>query len=405
MIKILLVEDSQDKATRIAKVLNEIPDISYILAYDLVSARKCLESVFHILILDINLPERFGEDPKENNGLQFLNELKKSNRLKMPQHIFGLTEYEDIFTKYKDEFESKVLSIIKYDISTTQWSNSLKSRILEIVRSSQQSSEILDYDYDVAIVTALRNPEFEAILNLKYKWEKLVLSNDSSSYYVGKAKNNKDDELKIVATYLPQMGMSACSVAAIKIIKKFRPKYLIMPGICGGVKGKVSLGDIIICDLSFDAGSGKFFISNDGKEEFLPDFKTISLSGDLKLQLMEFAANKTLLRHIKDSWQGNGVINEIRAHVGPMASGASVIANANYMNNIIKHQRKLLAIDMEAYAIFYCSEYCDKPKPIPVVIKVVSDFADHEKNDSVQSYACFIAAITTDYLIENVLSY
>lgn len=84
---------------------------------------------------------------------------------------------------------------------------------------------------------------------------------------------------------------------------------------------------------------------------------------------MEFANDKPVLTAIKAKWGGDKISNELSVYIGPVSSGAAVISNKVYIENKIRHQRKLIAIDMKSCAIFYCSEYCTKPRPIPILIK------------------------------------
>jgi nucleoside phosphorylase len=178
-----------------------------------------------------------------------------------------------------------------------------------------------------------------------------------------------------------------------------------MTGICAGIKGKVQLGDLVISDLSFDSGSGKVTQDGNGAEKFEPDFKSLPLSGDLKQSFIELSMNKSVLRQIKDLWKGNSVSNELVLHLGPVGSGAGVIANQESVEKIRSFQRKLTAIDMETYAIFYCSHYANNPKPTAISIKAVSDFADANKSDDIQKYCSFVSARLADYIIKNHLIY
>lgn len=58
----------------------------------------------------------------------------------------------------------------------------------------------MKYNYDIAILCALYNPEFKSILDLDCNWEKLDLLDDSTSdYYKGTFQKN-GEEIKLVAT-------------------------------------------------------------------------------------------------------------------------------------------------------------------------------------------------------------
>ncbi len=404
MVRILIIDDNAIKSKKISELLQTFGELHIESASDLVYARQLLQQSYDLLILDMNLPERFDETPKENNGFTFVNEIKKSSRLKQPTYIIGLTEYEEIIEKYNREFQTSGFVLVHFDYKAIDWQHTLQEMIKYIEKSKSTSIGSNDHDYDVAILTALRDPEFQSILDLDYNWERKSFTNDYSTYYIGKTTTTKEKKLKIVASYLPQMGLVSAAFSASKIINTYRPKYFIMTGICGGVKGSVSLGDIIICDSSFDLGSGKITFK-DQKEWFEPDFKAIPLSGELKVALLEFCADRQIVRNIQDSWPGNRPQNESNIKIGPVGSGAAVIANSDHLNRIKAHQRKLLAIDMETYSIFYSSQFSNTPSPTPISIKAVCDFADHEKNDNIQKYCSHLSARTADLIIRNILRF
>jgi len=405
MIKILIVDDNPLKAKKVVEVLNTVGGCTYDLAADLVTSRNQLQKYFDLLILDINLPERFSETPIANKGLEFISEIRSSKRLKSPAHIIGLTEYDEIISTYKDEFQDKLLSVIKYDEKGTAWKKQLITKVEDLINTEVQKLSSSENDFDVAIITALRTPELEEVLNLDYQWKQLNIPNDFSNYFIGKLNIAGNQNINVIATSLPQMGMVATSVSVMKVLNNFKPKYIIMTGICAGIKGKVQLGDLVISDMSFDSGSGKISADHTGEEKFEPDFKSIPLAGDLKQQFIELSMNKNVLRTIKDLWKGNSVTNELVLHLGPVGSGAGVIANADYVEKIRSFQRKLTAIDMETYAIFYCAHYANNPKPTAISIKGVSDFADDHKNDDIQKYCSFTSARVADYIIKNVLTF
>lgn len=69
-----------------------------------------------------------------------------------------------------------------------------------------------------------------------------------------------------------------------------------------------------------------------------------------------------------------------------MASGSSVIADSDVVDRIRKQNRKVIAIDMEAYAVYAACAASPYPQPCAVTIKSVCDFADAMKNSSVQKF-------------------
>lgn len=67
------------------------------------------------------------------------------------------------------------------------------------------------------------------------------------------------------------------------------------------------------------------------------------------------------------------------------------MADSKVLSDIIKQQRQLLGIDMEAYALCFAGENAIKPKPKYFVVKSVSDFADAEKSDKYRKYAAYVS--------------
>lgn len=223
-------------------------------------------------------------------------------------------------------------------------------------------------------------------------WESFRLTNDSTEYFRGNF-TKENVKISVIAASAPQMGMVAASVLTNKLINNFRPKFVVMTGIAGGVKGVGNFGDILISDISFDSGSGKIKTSDTGEAEFLPDFKSINLHADLKENLLSCMGSREFLNEIKSKWIAKKIDTELNIHIGPLASGASVVENRESLNTIKFHSRKLIGIDMETYGVFYTCENCSKPKPIAAMsIKSVSDYGDKEKNDDFQTYAAYTSA-------------
>lgn len=114
------------------------------------------------------------------------------------------------------------------------------------------------------------------------------------------------------------------------------------------------------------------------------------------------AHNKTLLSGIKNNWKTSAPNNDLSLHVGPMASGASVIADDHSARMIATQHRELIGIEMEAYAVMAAAELSSEPKPTAIIIKSVCDFADPDKNDNWQQYAAFTSAQFADCLLRDI---
>lgn len=407
MINILVVDDNPLKLQKINRLLTSVEEIEeecIKIAPDIINAkRSLLENKFDLMILDIQIPNRLDQAAKNDGGLIFLEELQRSQRYKMPSHIIGLTAHNESYQEAEEIFSEQLLSIVKYEDSSSDWSTKIYSYLERIVNTKKSDNFTIrkSYDYDLAIICALDNVELESIKNLSANWSEHIVPNDSTVYYTCNF-NNGSKNIKVVAAACPQMGMPAASVLAMKLIHNFTPNYLVMTGIAAGVRGNNNLGDILVADPSWDYGSGKIE-DCDGEPTFFPDPQPIRLDADLKSILTKISSNHVLLNEIRNAWPADKPATSLNLHIGPVASGSAVLAHSSIVDTIKRHNRKLIGIEMETYGVLYAAINCVKPRPIAFSLKSVCDFADSEKADNFQRYAAFTSAkllyhLATEYL-------
>lgn len=395
MISILIVEDNPQKSKNIKTLIDSIQEVScYEIVPDIIMGKRLLgSSNFDLLILDLQVPLRFGDEPKPTNGIDFLKEVSLSTRLNKPYHIIGLSEYSDLVKDYKSSFEDDLWALITYNPSSTIWENQIRNKIEYLVQSkkSLKDPRNIPYLYDLAIVTALQTPELEAVLNLEENWETVKIPGDSTIYYRSKFVSD-NNEINVIAGSAPQMGMVASTTVALKMIENFRPKYMAMTGIAGGVEGTGNFGDIIAADIVFDYGSGKTK-ELEGAAYLEPDYRAINVDSEIKDFLLSTKTNQELFFKIKSKWKGDKPSTDLNLIIGPLASGSSVVESPQMIQEIKKHSRKLVGVDMETYGVFYAATNCSNPKPKAVFsFKSISDFANPSKNDNYQKYSSYTSA-------------
>lgn len=398
MINVLIVEDNPNKCVEIQKVLNKSAFINRIeQSNNLHDTRKLLENrYFDILILDLNIPNRIGSEAKPENSESFLKELENSLRLTIPAYIIGLTEFETSKEMLSKEFELYLWNIILYKPNNQDWEQKLSNLISHANKTKlfNKTSSELTYDFDLAIITALPKPELSTILDFKYTWSNEKFTNDTTPYYITKAKlPNK--EIHIVAATCPQMGMQSAATLTMKLISNFRPQFIVMTGIAASLKPGINYGDILIASSSFDYNSGKITKDKIINEQIhIPDFNHINISRELQEELIPFISDQRNLDAIKREWKfGDCPNTTLNSKIGPLGTGASVIEDTKIIKNIKTHVRKLIGIDMETYGVYYAATNCSKPKPKGFLsIKSVSDFGDLKKNDKYQKYAAFTSS-------------
>jgi nucleoside phosphorylase/CheY-like chemotaxis protein len=394
-VHVLIVEDDTQKYGEIRQVLSSITGNSD--EIDLaVCASEALSKLskhrYDLLLLDVNLPRRYGETPIRGGGLEVLREINRDGAYLHPRYVVGITAYDDVVEEFGGEFDENLWSLVRYNPGSNRWISQLRLKVsyIQAVRKSDNFSDGVTFGSDLAIISALDTIEFEAIRRLDCGWQSLRLRHDETRYLTGTVQGLRSS-FSVVAAAAPRMGIAASSVLASKIIQQFRPKYISMIGICAGRSEKTNIGDIIVYDPAWDWGSGKI-ASADSGPVFLPSPHQLDLDPDLVENLKESIKDKAAVTAIFESGSGVRPPSEFAVKIGPAASGAAVVADRGTFQNLVAQHRGLLAIDMEAYGVATAANGCGAPRPKALIVKAVCDYADQDKNDEFQEYAADVSA-------------
>jgi nucleoside phosphorylase/CheY-like chemotaxis protein len=406
-MRILIVEDTPEKAASIRRVIDTAIDdeaVDVVDVTDGVAARQALASdLFDLLILDIALPRRAHESAATDEGLLLLEEvISHPQRFRTPAHIVGITAYPEIFERGTDTFSSRLFTLVLYDPASSEWQNRLGARLRHIrdaLRASVGTPP--NYDTDLAILCALDSPELTQVLALPWSWRQDHVAHDHTIYRRGSFLA-KGLPHSVVAAATARMGMPAATALASKLIAVYRPRYLAMVGIAAGIRGRVEIGDIVVADPSWDWGSGKWTLRG-STPKFLAAPHQLRLSAAVREKVRLLARDSAALSRIRDEWPGNKPSTVLSLRIGPMASGACVLADGQTADAIVAQHRELLAIEMETYGMFAAAEECSDPRPLTFSLKTVVDFADGEKNDRLQEYGAYVSARIVQYFAENYL--
>ncbi len=402
-MKVLLVEDDPQKLQIVAAMLRglAISGLEIDSAHNAAQAKKELGRVqYDIMILDVALPLSAETKPHPSGGLELLRVVTRGTRFLKPKEIIGLTAYSALLEEAGDNFSRQLWTLVHFDPASEAWAEQTKAKVLYLHEMASEEKSPA-YECELCVITALTDPELKALLRLGWKWKKSACRDDVSQYWEGEF--SRDGELfRVVAACASRMGMPASTALAMKMICKYRPKYLAMIGIAAGVRGGCSLGDVLVADPSWDWGSGKF-VDVEGKTVFEAAPDQLSLDGFLKVRISALSQDNLMLEGIRSQWQGETVNTLLRLHIGPVASGAAVLADQEHTAVIRAQHRKVIGIDMEAYGVFAAATEASRPQPLPLVIKGVVDFADKEKADSYQAYAAYASAAVLEALVTKYL--
>jgi nucleoside phosphorylase len=205
-----------------------------------------------------------------------------------------------------------------------------------------------------------------------------------------------------VAASASRMGMTAAAILSMKMINHFRPRYLAIVGILAGVGGRSSLGDIIAADPCWDWGSGKYQVKGRLRQFAAAPYQ-VNMNSFLRSKLSLLTSNQSEFDEIRRGWPGRKMDTVLRMHIGPVATGASVLEDPKIAESILQQHRKLIGIEMESYAVLAAADEAPLPQPKAFALKSVCDFADTDKNDEYQQYAAYTSAATLRVFVERYL--
>lgn len=276
---------------------------------------------------------------------------------------------------------------------------------------------------DFGIITALYTDEFNMIEDL-FEWTGTHRTL-KKVYRLGHPKS--DPSKKIVAIHLTETGIVDASVIATQMAEIFKPKIIMMPGVCGG-DIKTGIGDVIVAKKVFMFQKGKVSDIKNEKEEPLKVYDANGIEVDLKnLQdesgkLISVNIEKFEIEHnsiceldsaIRDVLEPKikqirnkineeiGPFNkEINIHFEPMACSTMVINKEGYFEQNVKTvDRKVIALEMESYGIARACDFANEGRTSFLIFKSVMDNMKN-KEDGNKSFAGKTSALFLKYLLE-----
>ena len=251
------------------------------------------------------------------------------------------------------------------------------------------------YLTDVALLSVTAT-EYNGVMYF-HDWQARTIPGDDQIYEV--AEFTRDGKRRtLVHAKIDEMGMTAAAATAMKVICTFRPRYLIMVGIAAGIVKEEfedqRYGDVIVPDVVWNYSAGKFIS---------PDKPSITF-GDLGFlpRSTSAAIPEEIMPYLRQAVESPD--NPCHAYIGPMACGSTVVASIELVEKQIYSQyRHTAGLDMESYAVVYAANHASEPKPAPIIVKSVCDFANSEKSDDYQRYAAYSSCEFAKYLYEKIL--
>lgn len=140
IFKILLVDDDKTRSDKIKNRIKNIKSGSIKIETDDVasinSAKKLLKSfLFDLLIVDIVLPKRDGDDEEKiiDGGITLVKDLKRNTKYKCPKRILGITSYQEQHPKFQEQFSDLCELVLKVDTGSSSWLDTIINDIVHRV--------------------------------------------------------------------------------------------------------------------------------------------------------------------------------------------------------------------------------------------------------------------------------
>ena len=182
---------------------------------------------------------------------------------------------------------------------------------------------------------------------------------------------------------------------ASKLVLQFRPKVLLLCGICAGIAARI--GDIVIAEFSLHHDAGKWTEGDGGETVFRPQPRYREAGTRILESIRRYALqHKASILSLPSTWQGNLPPTSPEVHIGPVASGAAVVENKEIVRDLKFRDRKLIGLEMESYGFYLGAAKAASTLSQCIMIKGVCDAASPPKTDEYQKYAAFLSANFVD---------
>lgn len=409
MINILIVDDEQTKRQEIYRVLKPYisDEVGVSAAGNINEAkRKLREKNYGIMILDIHLPQTDCSQTLADGGMKLLKEIKESRTMSFfyPRYVISVSEHKDSTETFVNS-EGAIHTAIDYDATNTDWEEALKTRIESAIKIISHTTIRRTYDYDIAVICALKE-EVDMIAGGLRDVKEIHVEYDDDIYHMGYFEKD-GKKIRVVFSNASQMGMVAAASLTTKMINNFIPRYIVMTGITGGAKPeKMNYGDIIVASKTWDYRAGKD-VKKEDQHLHMNSIDQKSIDATLLGYCRRLQSDASALNSIQESYiHGKKPETKLKLLIGSIVSGASVVTDPQIVEDIINNQdREVLGVEMEIYGMYYAA-YCSlNPKPKFIAIKSVSDFANQGKNDDYHEYASYTSAKTFELLAKEYFVY
>lgn len=230
---------------------------------------------------------------------------------------------------------------------------------------------VVGHKVDILIITALAE-ELESICGYLRCEEKSYSADSALTYHHSSVSSlHNTMHYSVATTCLFGMGNPDSGVLASGAIRDLNPSYIIMFGIAGGIRSRVSLGDVIVSTRIFYYEQAKLRPTS------------------VETRPYTFMADAILRNRLED--YASRVKKDYSVKFGPFAIGEKIVADDATVASFQLYEPKLLGIEMESFGVATAANHATT-RPRFIAIRGVSDHADEQKDDNWRQIALQNAA-------------
>lgn len=387
-MKILILEDDALKLQHIHSLINGIDStitIENVSNYQLFY-KKILLAKYDLILMDLLVPRLEGDDPQDLSK-ELMIAVRDEDCINSTTNVIALTKFQEKALDHFNDLNTKGITVITFS-DDRNWEEPVVRYITDKINVPQ---------YDFVIICAL---------------EKEALGFTRAGYDVSEitpirglnCRNIDIDAFRGVIVTCPRMGLVDAAITSSRAIEIFQPNLICMSGICAGVEGEAEIYDLIIPDTCYQHDSGKWTI-----EGLIPEPYSVQLDNSVYIHLQSiisldnFSSSLMSNMNLKRSQIPEYLENiNLTTKLGVASSGSTVIADKIINENVKGQHRKIIAFDMENYAVYEAARLAHSSLKF-FSIKSVVDNGNDDKSDKYQELACIIAAKATIKILENIL--
>ncbi|RKH55177.1 protein kinase domain-containing protein [Corallococcus llansteffanensis] len=277
--------------------------------------------------------------------------------------------------------------------------------------SSQESSTA--HSSDVAIMTVIQPELFAALEALGIPDSKREKDAQGTVFFRGSLRSRLTGrDYRLVVTCVGGAGNYDASAAAYDVIAHHRPRVLILMGIAAGIQGKVRIGEVVLSERIVAYEPGAVVSSGDGDSsrlEHRPEIDRLphSMNQDVITYRPDPSRLDAQFRGLsgaipaapagKEEEFRSRVAAAITVRAATLASGEKLLRDPARLRAVRQEQHGKVEVgEMEAAGLVAACRRANIPW---LVIRGISDFGDHFKDDRFHEFASRAAAVVlADFL-------